>query len=134
MTNYKKEYKIENYRVLGRKGILVLLDEVEEELNVNDAGVIVPLYEDYASDAGRPKAKMDVKEYKNIGTILQISKKAQEILDEEKMDVKVGSRIVIYPSQINAHNRFMLNTASSLVEFKGYLNVDAQMIQSELID
>lgn len=44
---------IENHKVLGSKGILIKLEEFEEKIQKNEAGVIQPLFENYETDGGK---------------------------------------------------------------------------------
>jgi co-chaperonin GroES (HSP10) len=135
MENYKNVYSIDNYIPLGRKGIVVLLDEVEKPMEVNENGVVVPLYVDYESDGGRPVAKIETKEYKNIGTIVKISNKAQANIEEEMMDIKVGDKVALYKNVVEHPSSILyFNTNSHMLVSQGYLQVDVHSLQSKVIN
>lgn len=84
------------YKVVGQKGVLIQLDELEQA-TVTESGVHIPAYQNYTTDGGRPASELSTEKYSPMGEVLQISDKAQELLEQEKMDIKVGDRVAISP-------------------------------------
>lgn len=125
--------KVENHEVLGQRGVLIELLPYKSE-TVNEAGVYIPLYENYETDGGRPAARIKVDNYSTIGKVIQISKKAQELLDEDKMDIEVGDVVSIYLNAKNPSNQFLIERETPVVDFNGYLAVHPNTIQSKIIN
>ena len=124
---------IENHKVLGSKGILIKLEEFEEKIQKNEAGVIQPLFENYETDGGKWDSKIRIDNYSSIGKVLQISSKAQDLLTEEQMDIKIGDKIAIYLSHKNPANQFLVDRSKPVEEFQGYMTIAPAMIQSKII-
>lgn len=122
MTNY--------YEVVGSKGVLIQLDKYPSQETTTDFGVIVPKYEAYETEGGRPASKVVNEVYTTTGTIIQISAKARETLDEEKIDVQPGSRVYIYPAAKNPSNWFFPDRTKPVQDFDGLLLVQPNMIQA----
>lgn len=125
--------KLENHKVLGSKGILIKLEEFEEKIQKNEAGVYTPLFENYETDGGRPDVKIRIDEFSTIGEIIQISEKAESLLKDELMDLKVGDRVAIYRNHKNPVNEFLVDRSKPVEEFQGYMTIVPAMIQSKII-
>jgi len=124
---------LDNHKIVGSRGVLIKLDAYTSPIEIDEDGIYTPLYENYETDGGRPASKFRIEEYSPIGTILQISEKAQELLQEEKMDLKVGDRVTIFKSQRIGFNEFIEDRTKPIEVFKGYLTVHPSAIQSKLI-
>lgn len=125
---------IENHKVLGQRGLLIKLMPYKSE-TINEAGVYIPLYENYETDGGRPAARIKTEEtFSTIARVEQISEKVQEILNEEKMDIQVGDYITIALQAKHPSNQFLVTREVPAVDFEGYLLVHPNTIQSKLIN
>lgn len=125
--------KIENHEILGPK-ILIKLIPYKESISTNEAGILIPLYENYETDGGRPAARIKEDEYSCVGKVIQIPKAAKDYLDSEKMEVSVGDMITISHNQKHPSNQFLVNKDVQVQEFEGYLIIHPSLIQSKIIN
>lgn len=125
---------LNNYKILGQKGVLIRLLPYRSETTTTAEGIIIPLYENYETEGGRPASRIKSEDkYSTIGEVLQISDKAQLILNEEKMDIKVGDYISIPLVHKHPSNQFLLSKNDSVSEFEGYLTIYPNMVQAKII-
>ena len=127
----EKILNITNHEVVGVKGILIKLEEYPDQVTTNEAGVIIPIYENYETEGGRPASKITGSMFSNVGTILQISDMAVELLKQDKIDIKVGDRVSIHRNQQHPSNQFLPENMQ-VVDFVGYVLVSSSMIQSKI--
>jgi len=125
---------IDNHEIQGSKGVLIKLQEIEEDYETNDLGVIIPLYENYESDGGRPAARIKEDTYSSVGEVIQISEKAKQIMAEELMNYKVGDLVSISAQQKHPSNQFLVDKDKVVANFSGYLILHPSMIQSKIIN
>lgn len=125
---------LQNHKIFGHRGILIKLYEYEEEFSTNEAGIITPLYEAYETDGGRPDAKLRTDKFSAVGKIVQISKAAQDLLNQEEMDLKIGDVISIHKAYLSGANEFLVNKDTPNQKFEGYLLIHPNMIQSQIIN
>lgn len=122
------------YEVQGQKGILIQLDRYPEDFTQTSSGVIIPQYKNYETDGGRPAASIDEEVYTSTGTVLQISHKAKEELEEQRIPLSVGDRVMIQPSQKNPHNWFFPDRHIKIQDFTGLLLVGVPAIQAKIYE
>jgi len=128
----EKILDITNHEVVGRKGVLIKLEEFQNKESINAAGVYVPLFENYETDGGRPASKIKDENFSYIGEVIQISEKAKDILAEEKIDIKVGDRVSIHRNQKVQFNHFFPENNAPVMDFSGYILIDPSGIQSKI--
>lgn len=126
--------EINNYEVVGSRGILIKLEPYKNPTSITDEGILIPLYENYETDGGRPDSRIKENEFSLIGKILQISLKSQEILEREKMDLKIGDYVGISPMHMHQSNWFLVERDTPVSKFTGYLRIDPTMIDSKIIN
>lgn len=123
---------ISNYEFYGPRGVLLKLEKFKDEITINEAGVHIPLYENFESDNGRPDSKIKVEDYSCIGEILYISKASQKMMEDEGMEYKVGDRVAIFRNQKTPFNQFLVDKTNQVEKFEGYMLITPQMIECKL--
>lgn len=114
--------KIENDRLL--------VQLIPFQTTKSESGIIVPKYENYTTDGGKAASTVSHEKYSSLATIVQISAKAQDLLDESKSTLKVGDTIALYPSALNSSNWFILDRTRPVTEHEGYLLIHPNHIQA----
>lgn len=130
----EKILSITDHEIVGSKGILIKLFPYPTDSTINSAGIIVPLYENYESDGGRPASRITTENFSNIGEVIQISSKAQQYLEEEKMDIKVGDIVSIGREHKHPSNQFLPKNVQTQhpSDYEGYMIVHFNAIQSKI--
>jgi co-chaperonin GroES (HSP10) len=119
----------QNFKIEGDK-LLVKLEAYQT--TTSESGIIVPKYENYTTDGGKPASSIAHEKYSSIATVIQISPKAQDLLDANKSTIKVGDTIVLYPSTLNSSNWFILDRTRPVTDYEGYLLIHPNHIQASL--
>lgn len=123
------------YKVVGQKGILVQLRELQKA-TVTESGVHIPAYQNYTTDGGRPASELSSEKYAPIGVVLQVSDKAKEILEQEMMDVNPGDTVAINPG--SKHPSFWFIEPNSLTQpvnkFDGKVLIHPNSIQCKILN
>lgn len=119
------------YKVQGQKGILIQLLPYPEEDTTTSSGIIIPKYKTQETDGGRFVAALDHEVYSLVGTVLQISDRAQQDLDEQKMDISVGDKVVIHHGAKSMHNWF-IDPLVKVQDFSGQILATASSIQAKV--
>ena len=122
---------IQKYKVVGQKGVLLKLLPYTEE-TTTESGIVIPLYDNYTTDGERPASKLSNKKFSDLAEVVQISEKAQAIMEDEKMNITVGDMVAIYPSANNSSNWFILNREVPVADFEGYLLLHPNYIQAKV--
>lgn len=125
--------KIKDYEILGARGILIELEKFEEEVPVNEKGLIVPEFQNFQTESGRIDSNVKGRKFKSKGTIVQISAKAQDILDEEKMGLKVGDKVAIFENSLHESAWFVINRDVPTRAPEGYIRVHPNNIEAKIL-
>lgn len=125
--------EISKFEVQGTKGVLVKLEPYKGE-TVTRGGLIVPKYKNYETDGGRPASKRDPERFSTVGQIVAISDKAQELMDQEMMNYKVGDTIAVYSHVKNSNNWFIEDKLHPVADWNGYLLVHPNSLECKLIN
>lgn len=123
-----------SYKVQGSQGVLIQLIPFLSSTTKTQAGLIIPKYKDHETDGGRFVAAMEDPKWTTVGRVLQISAKAQQILDDEKMDIVVGDIISVKPSAKQVYNWFIDDKFSTVAPWEGKLLVNPNVIEAKIID
>jgi len=126
-----KAFNINDIKPQGSKGLLVKLQPFEED-TTTESGIVIPTYENYTTEGGKPAAKPTLEKYSTIALVLAISDKASEIMTEEKMDIKKGDTILLWPQAKISSNWLILHRHTPVADFDGYLLIHPNMIQSKI--
>lgn len=122
---------------MGQKGILIQLVPYKSETTQTEEGIIIPLYERYETDGGRPASRIKEDKLSTIGKVLQISAIAREVLDNDKIKLNIGDYVSISEQHKNSTNQFIIDKDIPVVmeqDFEGYLRIFPNMIESILIN
>lgn len=122
------------YSVQGPKGVLVQLFKYPESTTVSDSGIYMPKYKTYETDGGRPAAAIDSEIYTLVGRILQISEKAQDMMDEDKMSYKVGDIVSVLKHAKNPNNWFIDDKGNQVADFTGLLLITPSHLEIKVLD
>lgn len=126
-----RKFNINEVLPQGSKGVLIKLQPYEED-TTTETGIVIPTYEAYTTEGGRPAAKPTLEKFSTIGIVLAISDKARELLDEEKMDLKKGDAVLIYPHAKVSSNWLILHRHTPVADFEGYLLLHPNAVQAKL--
>lgn len=118
------------YEVQGQKGILIQLDKYPEEITQTSSGILIPQYKNYETDGGRPAAALEKEVWSTVGTVLQISPRAKEDLEREKISLFPGDKIYIQPAAKHPHNWFFSDRMTRIQDYEGLLLITAAAIQA----
>lgn len=121
-----------DFKVHGQRGVLIQLLEYPEQTTKSESGIYMPKYKAYETDGGRPAAAIDSEVYSLVGKVLQISDKAKEIMDEEKMGYTVGSFVSIAPHAKTRNNWFIEDKLQQVADFTGKLLLTPSQIECEI--
>lgn len=122
---------LDNYNVHGPKGVLIQLHE-RPEATVTESGIMIPKFKAYETEGGRPASKLATEKYSLIGTILQISEKAQETLDDNKQPYKVGDTVSVFPQAKQQHCWFLLDKINPVTDWTGLILIIPAQIEAEV--
>ena len=122
--------QVQNFSVIGAKGVLIQLIKYPE-LNGSDS-LIIPVYENYETDGGKPAARIKEEVYAPIGEILQISDTVKKQFEEESIDLKVGDHVLIQNSAKVSYNWFVISPNHPIADFDGKLVIHHNNIIAKL--
>lgn len=120
------------YEITGQKGVLIQLEKFPKESTTTESGIVIPQYKAYETEGGRPAAKIDEEIYTTIGTILQISTAARQLLEKENTSLEPGDKVMIHPSSKNPHNWFFPDRNQRVQDFQGLLLISPQQVQAKI--
>lgn len=122
---------LDNYEVVGKLGILVKLEEFDNEIR-EENGIVTLRMENYETDGGRTSSRPSHEKYCPVGTVIQISRKAQEELDELKIDLKPDDKVAIFPNMIQHTRWFIVDKTAPVAQHEGYVLASADSIQCKI--
>lgn len=119
-----------NFTLLGPRGVLIQLDKLKSA-TTKESGILVPSYENYETEGGRPAAKLNHEVYSLLGTITQLSHKAKEIAALDGYQLTTGARVVVYASAKVPNNWFVdpSKLENPVNDFDGSLLIHPSQIQ-----
>ena len=122
-----------NYTVLGPKGILIQLFPLQDSAT-SPSGVLVPSYENFITEGGKPASTLSLERFSCIGTVLQISPTAADYLLKESIDLSVSDVVGIHSTYKNQSNWFISPDKARLPvqDWDGLLLVSPQMLSFKI--
>lgn len=120
------------YKVQGASGVLVQLHPFDEATTKTTSGLIVPKFKDYETDGGRWAAKMDVEKFSLVGTIVQLSEKCKEIMEQEKMDYKEGDVVAVKATAKQTYNWFITDKNTPVADWTGLLLITPHLLECKI--
>jgi len=103
--------------------ILVQLDQVTD--TVTEHGIIVPLFENYETDGGKPSSKISSKKYSSVGTVLKIS-------NNSPLQLAEGTKVYVNPSSSNQQFQFYLDRTKLVQDFEGLICIPHTLIEATI--
>lgn len=122
---------VSKYNVVGPKGVLINLHPYPTD-QITESGIIVPAFDNYETDGGKPATKIKEDVYSPIGQIEQISIAAQKEIDDSGMDLKVGDWILIQGQAKASFNWFVISADTPVANFDGKLLIHPNQILAKL--
>lgn len=113
--------------MLLNSNVLVLLDKKETH---DESNIIVPLYEAFTTDGGRPSAEISNKQYLLKGVVVDSSLSALNKLEEDGITLSKGDKVFVHPSAISQHFFYYPNRDNLVIDFDGHVLIPYTLIQN----
>lgn len=105
--------------------VVIQLDEVGD--TITEGGVIVPLYENYETDGGKPGSKVSSKKYTNTGTVLALSESASKQIPA----LQAGNKVFVSNSSVSTPQyHFYIDRTKLVQDFTGVISIPAILVEA----
>lgn len=115
-------------KLLGDR-VLVKLDSLETH-SETDNGIVIPLYEQYETDGGRPAAKLSNKKYLSKGEVIDFSPLAAKKLEEQETPITKHQRVYVNINAVSPNYQFFPKRDSLVIDFDGYILIPYTLIEA----
>lgn len=116
----------ERITLLGDR-VLIKLDKAVDH-TLTESGILLPRTELAETDGGKLTTRLSNKNHLPQGTIILMSKKAQELLSE----VSINDKVYVADHALNTSNYFYPDRTKLVQEFEGYICIPHILIEAKL--
>lgn len=117
---------VNKIELIGSK-VLIQLDEAKSHTQT-ETGLVIPLFENATSDAGRPVTTLSAKKYLSKGKIINMSPKAKE----EYPQLSVGDEVYVATQVASPQYQFFLTRDQLVIDWTGVIIVNPIQIEAKI--
>lgn len=115
------------------------LDRYSSPVTSTSSGVLIPKYDAYFTEGGKPAAKQSNKEFTSVGTVISVSPAALSYIEQEWKGLTLvpGQRVWLQPNAASPKNQFLIDrdvpiTQAELTGESPFVLVPPQSIEALL--
>lgn len=117
----------QQFELLGDR-VLIKLDEHPQH-TTTESGIVIPQFEAATTDGGKPTAILSKMKYLYQGTVVALSKYAQEKLPS----ITPSTRVFIVPSTLSPAYQFFMDRSKLVIDFDGHICIPHTLIEAKIL-